>query len=57
MPEGTTELAIYNANGQLVFKTIPGGEMLKVEDKLPAGLYFIKATQKDKVKLIKHIVK
>jgi hypothetical protein len=57
MPEGTTELAIYNANGQLVFKTVPGSEIFNVEKKLPAGLYFVKAVQKDKVNLIKHIVK
>ena len=57
MPEGTTEVTIYNANGQLEFKAFPGSEILHVEDKLPAGMYIVKALQHDKVRLVKHIVK
>ena len=57
MTRETSLIEIYNANGQLVFKTIPENEILTVEKSLPAGLYFVKATQNGKVNLIKHIVK
>lgn len=53
----TSLLEIYNTNGQLVYKTIPENKTLTVEKTLPAGMYFIKATQDGKVNFIKHIVK
>jgi hypothetical protein len=53
----TSLLEIYNANGQLVFKTIPENEIVTLDKPFPAGLYFIKATQNGKVNLFKHIVK
>ena len=53
----TSLLEIYNTNGQLVYKAIPGNKTLTVEKTLPAGIYFIKATQDGNVKLIKHIVR
>jgi len=53
----TSLLEIYNSNGQMVYKTVPENEILTVEKLLPAGLYFIKATQNGKVNLVKHIVK
>lgn len=57
MGKETSQIEIYNSNGQLVYKTIPENEILSVEKHLPAGLYFIKATQNGKVNLVKHIVK
>jgi hypothetical protein len=54
---GTSLIEIYNSNGQLVYKAIPENEILNVEKPLPAGLYFIKATQEGKVNFIKHIVR
>jgi len=56
MTRETSLLEIYNAKGQLVFKAIPENEIQSVEKPLPAGLYFVKATQNGKVNLIKHIV-
>lgn len=53
----TSLIEIYNSNGQLVYKTVPENEILTVEKPLPAGLYFIKASQNSKVNLVKHIVK
>jgi hypothetical protein len=55
--KGTSLIEIYNTNGQLVYKTIPENEILTVENQLPPGLYFIKATQDDKINFTKHIVR
>jgi hypothetical protein len=57
MGEETSLIEIYNTNGQLVYNAIPENEILTVEKTLPAGLYFVKATTKDKVKFVKHIVR
>jgi len=57
MEKGTSLIEIYNSNGQLVYKAFPENEILPVNKSLPAGLYFIKATQGGKVNLIKHIVR
>jgi hypothetical protein len=53
----TSLVEIYNAKGQLVFKTIPENEIETVDKPFPTGLYFIKAMQNGKVNLIKHVVK
>jgi hypothetical protein len=57
MEQKTSLLEIYNSNGQLVYKTIPENEILTVETPLPAGLYFIKATQSGRMNITKHIVR
>jgi len=53
----TSLIEIYNANGQLVYKTIPDNEILTIDTSLPEGLYFVKAFTNKKVNLIKHIVR
>ncbi|MDO9257389.1 MAG: T9SS type A sorting domain-containing protein [Bacteroidales bacterium] len=57
LAEKTSLIEIYNSNGQVVYKAIPENKTLTVEKPFTAGMYFIKATQDGKVKLIKHIVR
>ena len=56
-PEGSSNLEIYNNIGKLVYKTIPEKEIISIGKPLPAGIYFVKATTKDRTQVIKHIIK
>jgi len=57
MGKETSQIEIYNANGQSVYKTMPENEVITIDKMLPAGLYFIKATTKGNVRFAKHIVR
>ncbi len=56
-PEGATLIEIYNNIGQQVYKIKPENEISTFDKIFPSGIYFIKATSKDKVQVIKHIIK
>jgi hypothetical protein len=57
LKDETSELEIFNSNGQSVYKIVPECTKVTVEKTFPAGLYFVKATSNGKVSLVKHIIK
>jgi hypothetical protein len=57
LANGTSEVEIFNMNGQLVYTAIPESTILNVEKHLPAGLYFVKAIVNGTNSFVKHLVK
>lgn len=55
-PTGTTGIEIYNNRGQMVYHAIPEKAVVRIEQSLPAGMYFIKVISNEKINCIKHIV-
>jgi len=58
VPENTVSLDIFDNTGKRVFHITPSDTSLTIEKRLPAGIYFVKATTSGHgVKMVKHIVK